>query len=233
MSTHTHLENDDIYFKRVAGWTAILSMPIAFLSTFLNTYWTNFNLLAFTSPEILLQEMTNSRWLVTTFMLDLFGYYLPLIPLALYIPKLLNAEQSGLLRVFTFSGLAYIICGAIGASLCISILPNLAESYLHTSGDEKLLYLTVFSAFFNGIFFGLWDLLDPILSGIWWIGIGFYLQRQWKNLGRVTITLGVFSLLTAVGYILGNHELQDVGLNVYLGLAPIWAACVGFKILKH
>ena len=233
MSTHTHLENDDIYFKQVAGWMAILSMPIAFLSTFLNTYWTNFNLLAFTSPEILLQEMTDSRWLVTTFMLDLFGYYLPLIPLALYIPKLLNAGQSGLLRVFTFSGLAYIICGAIGASLCISILPNLADSYLHSSGDDKLLYLTVFSAFFNGIFFGLWDLLDPILSGAWWLGIGIYLQRQWKFLGRVTITLGVFSLLTAVGYIVGNHELQDIGLNVYLGLAPIWAAYVGLKILKH
>jgi len=233
MSTHTHLENDDIYFKQVAGWMAILSMPIAFLSTFLNTYWTNFNLLAFTSPEILLQEMTDSRWLVTTFMLDLFGYYLPLIPLALYIPKLLNAGQSGLLRVFTFSGLAYIICGAIGASLCISILPNLADSYLHASGGDKLLYFTVFSAFFNGIFFGLWDLLDPILSGIWWIGTGFYLQRQWKSLGRVTITLGVFSLLTTVGYIVGNHELQDIGLNVYLGLAPIWAAYVGLKILKH
>jgi len=233
MDTRTHLVNDDIYFKQIASWAAILSMPIAFLSTFLNTYWTNFNLLAFTAPEILLQEMTDSHWLVTTFTLDLFGYYLPLIPLALYLPKLLNAEHSGLLRVFTFSGLAYIICGAIGASLCIAILPNLADSYLHASGDEQLLYLTVFSAFFNGIFLGLWDLLDPILSGIWWLGIGVYLQRQWKTLGRVTMTLGVFSLLTSVGYIVGSHTLQDIGLNVYLGLAPIWAMCMGIKILKH
>ena len=182
--------------------------------------------------EFLLQEMTDSSWLTHTFILDLFGYYLPLIPLALYIPKLLNAEHSGLVRVFTFSGLAYIICGAIGASLCITILPNLADSYLQASGDEKLLYLTVFSAFFNGIFFGLWDLLDPILAGIWWLGIGFYLQTKWKILGRVTMILGASTLLTSIGYIIGSPDIEATGLNIYLGLAPTWAAWVGIKILR-
>ena len=225
--------NEDLYFKKIVAWMAIISMPVAFSSTFLNTYWTNFNLLAFTAPEILLQEMGNSSWLIITFMLDLFGYYLPLIPLAIYIPTLLDKEHSGMVKLFTFSGLAYILCGSIGASLCISILPSLADSYLHSSGDEQLMYFTVFSAFFNGIFFGLWDLLDPILSGIWWLGIGVYLQRKWKVLGLVTMILGLFSLLTSVGYVVGNHTLQDIGLNFYLGLAPLWAFSMGVKILKE
>jgi len=219
-------------FKNFAAWLAIFSMPVALMSTFLNVYWTNFNLLAFTSPAILLQEMSEGSWLKITFLLDLFGYYLPLVPLAIYLPRLLDAERSSAVRMYTFLGLAYIICGAIGAVLCITILPSLADSYLQASGDEKVIYFTVFSAFFNGIFFGLWDLLDPILAGIWWLGIGFHMQSKWLLLGRVSMVLGAFTLLTALGYMLGQADLEAMGLNVYLGLAPVWAAWVGIKLLK-
>jgi len=224
--------NNNDTFKNIAAWTAIISMPIALLSTFLNVYWTNFNLLAFTSPEILLQEMTEGSWLRITFSLDLFGYYLPLIPLAIYLPRLLNAESELPVKAFTFLGLAYTICGAIGAALCIAILPDLADSYLQATGSDKVIYLTIFSAFFNGIFFGLWDLLDPILAGIWWLGIGFYLQTKWKILGRVTMILGASTLLTSIGYIIGSPDIEATGLNIYLGLAPTWAAWVGIKILR-
>jgi len=219
-------------FKYFAAWAAIISMPVALTSTFLNVYWTNFNLLAFTSPAILLQEMGDGSWLKVTFLLDLFGYYLPLIPLALYLPRLLNAEDSASVNMYTFLGLAYIICGAIGASLCITILPSLADNYLQASGPEQVIYFTVFSAFFNGIFFGLWDLLDPILAGIWWLGMGYHMRAKWRLLGRVSMILGAFTLLTSIGYILGKPDVEAMGLNVYLGLAPVWAAWLGIKLLK-
>jgi len=219
-------------FRNFAAWAAIISMPIALASTFLNVYWTNFNLQAFTSPDLLLQEMNEGGWLKITFLLDLFGYYLPLAPLALYLPRLISDQDSAFVSMYTFLGLAYIICGAIGASLCITILPGLADNYLNATGHEQVIYFTVFSAFFNGIFFGLWDLLDPILAGIWWLGIGYHLQTKWLLLGRVSMVLGAFTLLTSLGYILGQPNIEAMGLNVYLGLAPVWAAWVGIKLLK-
>jgi hypothetical protein len=58
------------------------------------------------------------RWAM---ILDLFGFYLLLAPLALHLWDRLKSRGPGFIRLYTFCGLGYTLIGAIGAVITIFI----------------------------------------------------------------------------------------------------------------
>lgn len=225
--------NNDASFQRLAAVTSILATLLACGSIGVQALVLGVNTDPFSNPASILMTGANGanlfRW---GMILDIFGYYLLLVPLALLLWSRLQPKGMNLVTLYTFCGLAYILVGAIGAATLAAISPPLIEGYGHASAQQQQMYEVVFSGFINVVYVGLWNLLESSLSGIWWLGIGLFLRREQPALGIFTTVLGIFALLDALGRILNIQLIYTVGLAGILLFIPIWTLWFGIDLLR-
>src|SRR5437763_12149206 len=206
--------NNDASFQRLVAVTSILAALLAFGSIGFLVVVLGVNTDPFSNLTSILGIGANGaslfRW---GMILDLFGYYLLLAPLALLLWSRLQPKGMNLISLFTFCGLAYMLIGAIGAATLAAISPPLIEGYGQASLQQRQVYEVVFSGFLNVVYVGLWNLLESSLGGIWWLGIGLLLRREQPALGLFTVVLGIISLLTAHGWILCNLYLYTLSIT--------------------
>src|SRR5436190_19895523 len=109
--------NHEASFQRLAAATSILAMLLACGSIGLQAVVLGVNTDPFSNPTSLLGTGANGaslfRW---GMVLDMFGYYLLLAPLALLVWSRLQPNGMNLITLYTFCGLAYILIAAIGAA---------------------------------------------------------------------------------------------------------------------
>jgi len=224
--------NNDASFQRLAAVTSILAMLLACGSIGLQAVVLGMNTDPFSNPTSLLGSGANGATLFRWGMiLDMFGYYLLLAPLALLLWSRLQPKGMNLITLYTFCGLAYILIGAVGAATLAAISPPLIEGYGQASVQQRQMDEVVFSGFLNVVYVGLWNLLESSLGGIWWVGIGLLLRREQPALGLFTTALGIFALLDALGRILNIQLIYTVGLAGVLLLIPIWSLWFGIDLL--
>lgn len=220
-------------FPRLVVVTSLLAALLAFGSGGLLAMVTGVSTDPFSDPTTILMTGASGaalfRWAM---ILDMFGYYLLLAPLALLLWSRLKPKDTNLIALFTFCGLAYILIGAIGASTLATVGPPLIEGYGQASGQQRQIYEVVFSGFLNAVYAGLWNLLESSLSGIWWLCIGLFLRREQPALGTFTTVTGIFALLDALGRILNIPVIYTVGLAGMLLLIPIWSLWFGIDLLR-
>lgn len=222
----------DKKFQHIAAWLAILALPLAYANVGLALLAIDFDLTAFADTTHGFQLAAGHpsgvelmRWSMIT---DLLGFYLLLVPLALVLWDWLKKYSPQFTRFFTVFGLGYLFFGAMGAAILSVIAPQQVQSYAQAAGAEAQVYQAVLLAFSNAIYDGVWGTLNPLLAGVWWVGIGWLLRRERRALGWGTIVLGIFMLLRDIKF--GPIEL--IGLAVYFVLAPIWAAWLGVALLR-
>ncbi len=80
---------------------------------------------------------------------------------------------------------------------------------------------------------GIWNLLDALVFGVWFIAVGILLKQQHAFLGWFTLLTGICSALDFAGNTLGIKDLADAALNLYLILAPLWAIVFGIALLRN
>lgn len=225
--------NNDASFQRLAALTSILAALLAFGSIGLQVVVLGVHADPFSNLDSVLRIGANGanlfRW---GMILDMFGYYLLLAPLALLLWSRLRPKGMNLITLYTFCGLAYMLIGAIGAATLAAISPLLIEGYGQASGQQHQMYEVVFSGFLNAVYVGLWNLLESSLGGIWWLGIGLLLRREQPALGIFTTVLGIFALLDALGRIVNIQIIYTVGLAGVLLLIPIWTLWFGIDLLR-
>ena len=225
--------NNEASFQRLAAVTSLLATLLAVGSILVQAVVLGVTADPFSNPTFILESGANGaasfRW---GMILDMFGYYLLLIPLALLLWSRLKPKGMNLMTLFTFCGLAYILIGAIGAATLAAIGPPLIEGYGQASVQQRQMYEVVFSSFLNVVYVGLWNLLESSLSAIWWLGIGLFLRRVQPALGTFTTVLGIFALLDALGRILNVQIIYTVGLAGILLLIPIWTLWFGVDLLR-
>src|SRR5438034_774151 len=225
--------NNNASFQRLAAVTSILAALLAFGSIGFLVVVLGVNTDPFSNLTFILGIGANGanlfRW---GMILDMFGYYLLLAPLALLLWSRLQPKGMNLITLYTFCGLAYMLIGAIGAATLAAISPPLIEGYGHASVQQHLMYEVVFSGFINVVYVGLWNLLESSLGGIWWLGIGLFLRREQPALGIFTTVLGIFALLDALGRILNIQIIYTFGLAGVLLLIPIWTLWFGIDLLR-
>ena len=225
--------NNDASFQRLAAVTSILATLLAFGSIGVQALVLGVNTDPFSNPTSILMTGANGANLLRWGMiLDIFGYYLLLAPLALLLWSRLRPKGMNLVTLYTFCGLAYILVGATGAATLAAISPPLIEGYGHASAQQQQIYEVVFSGFINVVYVGLWNLLESSLSGIWWLGIGLLLRREQPALGIFTTVLGIFALLDALGRILNIQLIYTIGLAGILLFIPIWTLWFGIDLLR-
>src|SRR6266487_2777514 len=226
--------NNEASFQRLAAVTSILAALLAFGSIGLQAVVLGVNTDVFSNPDSILRIGANDanlfRWAM---ILDMFGYYLLLAPLALLLWSRLKPKGANFIILYTCCGLGYMLIGAIGAATLAAIGPPLIEGYGQASGQQHQILENVFTAFNNAVYVGLWNLLESSLGGIWWLGSGFFLRREQPALGIVTIVLGTFALLDAFGRILNIQIIYTVGLSGMLPLIPVWTLWFGIDLMRN
>src|SRR5690349_5345856 len=108
--------NNSYSFQRFTAVVAIISFFSALASDLLQGIPLHFNSDVMADPTLLLSMgMNDIRLLRWGLILDMLGYYLPLLPVVLFIQYWQQAKNPGWVRLYTVCGLGYIFIGAIGA----------------------------------------------------------------------------------------------------------------------
>lgn len=219
--------------RRLVASTAILSTVLAFGCTAVALVAVRFNFGAFDDPLGQIGVGAGAgRLLYWSMILDMFGYYLLLIPSVLYLWDWMRRRASFGATLYTLCGLAYALVGAIGAAILAAVWPSMIERYAVASGAEREGILNSFTFVTNMVHGGLWNTLEMVLAGVWWLGMGLLLRHERRAFGVATIALGAACLVDSAGNLLGLPALAAPGLNVYLVLAPVWACRLGVLVVR-
>ncbi|MGD0595885.1 MAG: hypothetical protein ABSB54_19660 [Acidimicrobiales bacterium] len=218
----------------MAAIAAIASLPLAAGNLFAMLATVHFNLNGMTNPLILLHAGAGAaplwRW---SMILDIFGYYMPIVPLILLLHGSLRPRGPSWIDLFALCMLAYCLIGAIGGAILATALPTLMREYgAASSVSHQISLQSVFTGYTDGIYRGLWNLLEELLAGIGWIGFGLVLRAERRRLGVVTIVLGAACLVDSLGTAVNIDAIASTGLTVYLILAPTWACWMGVHLLR-
>ena len=225
--------NDHQSFQRFAARAAIISFPLALGSIVLSGIAMDFNMETSTNPALLLSVGADRANLLRWGMiLDMFSYYLPLLPVALFLLHWLNPKSPNWVRFYTFCGVGYILIGAIGATILAATYPPLIRAYGQASASQQVVLETIFGTITDLVYGGLWNILEVLLAGIWFIGIGLLLRSERRLFSVVSIILGISALLDSFGNMFSVETLASLGLNIYLVLAPIWTLWLGIDLLR-
>jgi len=193
----------------------------------------DFNMEASTNPALLLSVGADgaslSRW---GMILDMLGYYLPLLPVALFLWRWLRPRNPDWVLFYTSCGLGYILIGAIGAVILAAVHPPLISAYSQSSVEQRPALETVFSAVWNMVYGGMWGIPGVLLAGIWFLGIGLLLRGERRLFSIFSIILGISALLSSLGVILGIEAIAFFLGVIYGLLAPVWALWLGIDLLR-
>jgi hypothetical protein len=225
--------NGTLSFQRFAAIIAIASFFTAITSDVLQGIPVNFNSEFPINPVSFLSVGADGAKLLRWgLILDMLGYYLPLLAIALFIQHWFKAKHPIWVHFYTTCGLGYILIGATGAIALAVVQPPLINAYAQAATAQRAILQTIFEAIWNIVYGGMWNILGELLVSIWFFGAGLLLRSERRALGIVSMTVGIAALVDSFGNILGMEGLAFVGLSIYLILAPIWALWFGIDLLR-
>jgi hypothetical protein len=217
--------------KAIIGYTLILAGVLALACMVIGLYATQFDSEAFSNPLSLLDKSNVDPLLLRWFMLfDLFGYYLLLLPFVFYAHHTLKSKTPWA-DFFSNMGFAYVLIGAIGAAALAVIWPSIVEQYPTANETTREILRGNFSLATDFVVKGLWNYLEVLLGGIWWIGIGVFLFES-PSLKVTSVILGCACIMDSVGELFAIPMLAEIGLNVYLVLGIVWPIWLGAKMVR-
>ena len=88
------------------------------------------------------------------------------------------------------------------------------------------------NVFYSMIVRGLWNPLEILLLGIWLLGIGSFLRSERTALGVLTLTIGGFAMIDALGWIMQVELIFRVGV-FGISLLIVWGAWLGISVLRR
>jgi len=224
---------DSQSFQRFAAIVAIVGFFTAMTSNVLQGIPVHFSLDITTNPSLFLSVGPAGASLIRWgLILDMLGYYLPFLPLSLFLGYWFKTRNPLWSRFFTVCGLGYIFIGAVGAVTIAVVQPHLANAYAEASIDQRTMLEIIFESIWTIIYRGLWNILGELLAGIWFLGVGFLLQTERRALGITGMIVGASALLDFLGKILNVENLALLGLSIFLLLAPVWALWIGIDMLR-
>ncbi len=227
--------NDHQSFQRFAALAAIISSTLAFggiVHSVSGMAAIDFNMDVPFWLSSLSAGADGARELRRGMILDMFSYYLPLLPVALFLWRWLGSRNPNWVLFYTSCGLGYILIGSIGAAILAAVHPPLINAYAQASVEQRPVLETVFSAIGNMVYGGMWAMLDTLLVGIWFLGIGLLLQGERRLFSIFSIILGISALLSSLGVILGIEAIAFFLGVIYGLLAPVWALWLGIDLLR-
>lgn len=222
------------WFRLMAAGSAVLSAPVAYLAEVLGVVAIDFDPTAFSEPSTIIALGTEGATLIWWGMrLNLFGYYLLVAPAVVFLWYWLRPKDPPLVTLLTVAGLAYVLSGALAATINAVIWPDLMTQYARAGPDQQAVIETVFSPHAMTTVVVLWGILNRTMAAVWWVGIGALLRSERRWLGLFTLGLGAISAIAALGNLLDVAPLVGLGTMGYLLLAPLWALWLGVDLWRR
>lgn len=226
--------NENRSFQRFAAITAILSFFTALASNILQGIPVHFSPDIMSNPTLILSVgPAGANLLRWGLILDVFGYYLPLLPVVLLVQHWYRSKDPAWVRFYTTCALGYILIGATGAAVLAAIQIPLIHAYGSAQAEQRYVLESIIRIIWNMVYGGMWNILGEALAGIWFLGIGLLLRGERRLTGIVSIIVGIAAFLDALGVILAFEPLALMGLAVFLLLAPVWALWFGIDLLRN
>lgn len=221
-------------FRRFAAIAAIVSLPLSAACLLLLLIAIDFNMEAFTTYSLLLDQGEQAskpfRW---GMLLDMLGYYLLIVPAILWARGHFKAQHKEWLDLAAVSLLGYSLIGAIGAVVLATTIPPILTDIASASETQRIALEASFNSLTRAVYDGLWNLLEQLAGGVGWLILGFVLFATHHKLGLLTIVLGISCLVDAAGSIIHAEAIASVGQSIYLVLAPLWAGWLGVMMLRR
>ncbi len=218
-------------YVKAIGWLTLFSGLLAFACNLLLAFAVRFDFEAFADPARIFTNFEASqaeffRWGMIT---DLWGYYLLLAPAVLYCYEQMDSPWR---RVYVAGGLAYVLLGASGAAILAAAGTDFLREYATLGAEASAPAKNGFLLVYGVVNDGIWNLLEMGLFGMFCLGVAPLLKSQSKPLFYLTIVLGVSAVLDSLAHTFEWPLVAEIGLNLYLLLAPVWAIWLGMKWLR-
>jgi hypothetical protein len=225
--------NDQDKFRRLAAISTLLA-ALALVATHLVHILAigfDFAVAADLASMIALGDQTAEgfRWGA---MLDAFGYYLLLVPAALYLWRWLRPHSPNLVDLLTAVGLGGLFIGASEAVIRLSAMTGMMHAYVSAAGPAREMLVVVFKVLIDVVFFGL-ATLAPFLFSVWVLGLGLVLRHERRMFGLDTVGLGLLELALFVGALFQIDPVVVVVQGLTLLLAPVWVFGLGIVIWRN
>ncbi|MBS0030739.1 hypothetical protein ACTJJ0_26890 [Chitinophaga sp. 22321] len=218
-------------YRLSIGVTCLISVVFSIACLAAGAVAVDYNFDAFSDPRLVLRYSAKYHTAYWFNILDMFGYYLLLIPLVMYYHQQYKF-RSPWTALITFSGLAYTLIGAIGAVTLAVSWRFLMQQYTDAGGNLEEVTEVVFLNITLIITKGYWNMLEAVFAAIWFAGIGRLLYNENKAVGITGVITGIATLLDATGNIFDVKILAETGLNVYLVSSIVFVLMLGVKLIK-
>jgi hypothetical protein len=226
--------NDSIKFQRFAAITALAAFILSVAQVVVSLAATHFDASALLNPSNLTSLTPDQaqvlRW---SMILDVLGDYLLLIPLMLYLWTWLKPRSPNFALFYTLCGLAYPLIGSIGAIVMAAVMPLLIIQYGQAAVQQREIIQVVFDTFVNAVYQGLWNPLEVLFLGVWFVGIGSLLRKEKMVLGTITVILGAFALLDPLGRFLQVEIIFQIGIGGMGLFFPLWILWLAIDLLRR
>jgi Domain of unknown function (DUF4386) len=223
----------DALTLRTTGIAAVLVSIIAGITSTL-LFAAAFQFRADQEPTRLLAAgATSAELLRWGSVLDLFGYYLPTAVLAYVLWRQLRPRNPLLADLSTMAGVGYALAGGAGAAVLAVFGPMLMHDYTEASPTDRVVITAQFTAMTEVIMRSIWQFLDGILIGAWWLGIGLLLRADRPRLSVLTLVLAAVAAVGAFVNLVGLSLVRDVLLGVLFVLWFAWWISVLVVFLRQ
>lgn len=225
--------NDRTLFRRIAAVSAILVGPLLVATHLVHLLAIDFDVEVVSDMASMIalgdQVAESFRWGA---ILDIFGYYLLLVPVVLYLWHWLRPHSPNLVNLFTVCGLGSLFVGASEGAIRLSAMTGMMHAYVPATGAEREVLAVVFKVLMDVIFFGL-ATLALFLFAVWLIGIGLVLQRERRAIGLATIVLGIAEMILVAASLFQVYPIAVAVQGITTLLLPVWPLWLGIVIWRH
>jgi hypothetical protein len=157
--------------------------------------------------------------------LDLFSFYLPTAVLAYVLWRQLRPRNPVIADLSTMAGVSYALAGGAGAAVLAVFGPSLMHEYTDAAATDRVVIAAQFATLMEVVMRSIWQFLDGILIGAWWLGIGLLLRPDRPRLSVLTLVLAAVAVVGAFVNLVGLSLVRDVLLGVlFIGWAAWWIA---------
>lgn len=220
-------------FRRAAALTALASLVCLAVNGMMWLAAAGWDLGVAAEPSRFAAATDRIGLLRTSLAFDV-GAYVLLVPLIAALWTAYDSVHPARSRMYAAGGLAYSLVGATGAVVLFAAWPPLMRALANAPGraDQEAL-LTVFKAFTEVVYRGMWNVVGAAGIGVWLLGMGTLMRPARPRLGSLGMAAGLLALVDAALVLAGAETAAKVALAGLGVLGPLWILLVAFGLLRE
>ena len=164
--------------------------------------------------------------------------YLPFAVVVVYFHYRLRSRNRELVALLTACGLAYVLIGSMAGALLASAGPPLIAGYASASAEGREAARVALEVLGHISLVGWWGTLELIFLGLWFLGIGWLLRREWRRFAALSIVVGLAVLVASARTGLTGRTLVEINgpidlvLGASLGLFAVWELWLAVRLWR-